>query len=81
MDLEESPPKPPTKAQDELFQLHIKNFIAKSPKHLDLLRENWQASNNTIRRWARGRKLPEKMEIRVRIMDYIWNHHCYCKCN
>ncbi len=73
-------PARPTPAMDELFILHIKNFVEAKSSHQRVLADNFLLALPTIDRWSRGRNLPDDLALRVRIMGWIWNHHCFCKC-
>lgn len=63
------------------YYAYIKNFIAKSDKHRQILIDNFQpADNEVLRMWLKDKCAPLP-EIRVRIMNFIWNHNCYCQCS
>ena len=70
----------PTPAIDELFALHVKNFIEAKPSHLRVMADSILQSIPALERWSRGRNLPHSLPLRVRIMDWIWNHNRDCKC-
>ena len=70
----------PTPAMDELFVLHVKNFMEAKPSHLRIMADNFLLALPTIERWSRGRNLPDDLSLRARVMGWIWNHNCICKC-
>ena len=74
-----SKPVLPTQAMDDLFVLHVKNFLEAKQSHLKVLAKEVEASLPMIEKWSRGKYLPP-LAVRPAIMDWIWNHNCDCKC-
>lgn len=74
-------PVQPTREQDELFILHVKNFLEARPSHQRVLADAFLLALPTVERWSRGRNLPDSLSLRVRVMGWIWNHNCKCECS
>ncbi|MDO8496861.1 MAG: hypothetical protein Q7S43_05435 [bacterium] len=69
--------------QDELFLVHIRNFVNDAPSHRQWL-NNWLAKRvpdiqPDINSWIEGKNFPE-LTAQSRIMDATWTHYCDCKC-
>jgi len=70
----------PTLAMDDLFVLHVNNFVNTKPSHQRVMADAFLLALPTIDRWSRGRNLPNDLSLRGRVMGWIWNHNCICKC-
>ena len=75
-----SEPVLPTPAMDDLFVMHVKNFIEAKPSHLRVMADALLLALPTIERWSQGRNLPHSLPIRGCVMGWIWNHNRDCKC-
>lgn len=69
--------------QDELFLLHVKNFVNDRSDHRQWL-NMWLSMRlpdiwSNIDSWLEGKNFPE-LTVQSRIMDAIWTHYCDCRC-
>lgn len=65
-----------TPAQNELFRICVENFVKVKPRHYNLIAD----FTESVLSKNRPDDLPG-LTLRVRIMNFIWNHNCNCKCN
>lgn len=61
--------------QDNLFRVSVENFVRAKPRHRYLLAK---FTDEMVMKWGAD-KLPG-LTLRARVLNFIWNHPCFCKC-
>ena len=63
---------------DPGFTNAVRDFVATSPEHRQLLAEGTGVPPDTVDRWASGKNTPHRVFKPV-VLQFIEKHTCHCK--